>query len=191
MVLKNWLGNFLYHFLHHFFRILVALAFITSCIFNGANSWYDLASTLTGKIYITAGTATQTIAGTNYTGTTKIGGTGAPNVLATTTGFYDLLTTDTVIYRQYADTAPYTGQYIQLAAKLNAAPGTATTLTLTTVWYDPGGSAVGSSDVISGGTATTGITFGTAPSTVVTYWNPSSTYLTNSWGTPTVAASVV
>lgn len=152
--------------------------------------WNDLANTLCGDIYITSGTATQTIAGGSYTGTTKVGGTGTPNTLATTVGFYDLTTTDTLIYRQYADTAPYTGQYIAINAKLNAAPGSSTVMTLTTTWVDPGGSGAGSSDNISGGTATTGITFGTSPATVVTYFPPESTNISNSWGTPTVAATV-
>jgi hypothetical protein len=154
--------------------------------------WNDLASTLCGDIYITAGSvlSPQTIASTAYTGTTKIGGTGTPNTLATSTGWYNLLTTDTQLYRQFADTAPYTGQFISLNAKT---AGAGTQLVLTTVWSDPGASGVGSSDVITGGTATgspfTG--FGTAPATVVTLFVPSSTYLTSAaWGTPTIAASV-
>lgn len=152
--------------------------------------WNDLANTLCGDIYITGGTATQVIGGTNYTGTTKIGGTGSPNILLTTTGWYDLTTGDTVIYKQFADTAPYTGQYIQVAAKT---AGTGTQLVLTTTWFDPGGSVAGSSDNISGGTATgspnTTIT-GTAPTTLVTYFPPNNVYLTASWGTPTITASV-
>jgi len=60
---------------------------------------------------------------------------------------------------------------------------------LTTTWVDPGG-ALFPNDNISGGTATTGISFGTAPATVVTYFPPSTTYLSASWGIPTVAASV-
>lgn len=154
--------------------------------------WNDLANTLCGDIYITAGTGTQTIAGGSYTGTTKVGGTGVPTILATTTGWYDLTTSDTNIYQQYADTSPYTGQYILVAAKT---AGSGTQLVLTTTWVDPGGSGPGSSDDISGGTATsspsTTIT-GTAPTTLVTYFPPESTYLTTaSWGTPTIAASVV
>jgi hypothetical protein len=148
--------------------------------------WNDLANTLVGDIYITGGTATQVIAGSSYTGTTKVGGTGSPTTLLTTTGWYDLLTTDTVIYKQFADTAPYTGQFIQISAKT---AGSGTQLVLTTVWTDPGGSGAGSSDNISGGTTTTGISFGTAPATVVTYFPPSTTNLTNTWGTPTVAAT--
>lgn len=148
--------------------------------------WNDLANTLVGDIYITGGTATQTISGTAYTGTTKVGGTGTPTTLATTTGWYDLTTTPVTIYKQFADTAPYTGQYIQINA---ATAGSGTQLVLTTTWVDPGGSATGSADNISGGTATTGITFGTAPATVVTYFPPSITYISNTWGTPTVAAT--
>lgn len=147
--------------------------------------WNDLANTLAGDIYITGG-GSQVIAGTTYTGTTKIGGTGSPNVLLTSTGWFQLTTSDTVIYRQYADTAPYTGQYIEVRAKT---AGSGTQLVLTTVWVDPGGSGAGSTDQITGGTATSGTTFGTAPATVVTYFPPSTTYLTNSWGTPTIAAT--
>ncbi len=154
------------------------------------DEWNDLANNLVGDIFITGGTLTQTIAGTAYTGTTKSGGTGTPTTLTTTTGFYDLTTTPVTIYKQFADTAPYTGQYIQINASVNSNT-TPSTMTLTTTWVDPGGSDAGSSDNISGGTATSGITFGTAPATVVTYFPPSSTYLTSAaWGIPTVSATV-
>lgn len=154
------------------------------------DEWNDLANNLVGDIFITGGTLTQTIASTAYTGTTKSGGTGTPTTLATTTGFYDLTTTPVTIYKQFADTAPYTGQYIQINASVDSNT-TPSVMTLTTTWVDPGGSGAGSTDNISGGTATTGITFGTAPATVVTYFPPSSTYLTSAaWGIPTVVASV-
>jgi hypothetical protein len=150
--------------------------------------WNDLANTLVGDIFITGGTGTQNIAGTNYTGTTKIGGTGTPTTLSTTAGWFDFTTTNTELYLQYADTSPYTGNLIRLQART---AGSGTQLVLTTTWTDPGGSPIGSTDAISGGTATTGISFGTAPATVVTYFPPSSTFLTEaSWGTPTVAATV-
>lgn len=149
--------------------------------------WNDLANTLVGDIYITAGTATQTIAASTYTGTTKQGGTGTPNILLTTTGWYDLTTSNTITYKQFADTSPYTGQYIELSAR-TASSGTQ--LVLTTEWHDPGGSEAGSTDQISGGTATSGTTFGTAPATVVTYFPPATTYIDNTWGTPSVDASV-
>lgn len=150
--------------------------------------WNDLATTLTGDIYISGGTATQTINGVDYTGTTKVGGTGSPNTLATTTGWYDLSTSDTLIYKQFADTAPYTGSFIQIQAKT---AGSGTQLVLTSTWSDPGGSGAGSADNISGGTATNSpfSSFGTAPANIVTVIPPSTANLTDSWGTPTVAAT--
>lgn len=153
--------------------------------------WNDLAATLCGDLFITGGTGTQTIASTAYTGTTKSGGTGTPTTLATTTGWYDLTGTPVTLYKQFADTAPYTGQYIQLNAS-----ATATVLTLTTTWVDPGGSPAGSTDAITGGVGqsspATSIAGGTtAPTTLVSYIPPSSTYLTTaSWGTPTITAAV-
>jgi len=154
--------------------------------------WNDLANTLVGDIYITAGSvlSPQTIAAASYTGTTKVGGTGTPVTLTTATGWYNLTTSDTLLYKQFADTAPYTGQFIALNAKT---AGSGTQLVITTTWVDPGGSGTGSSDVITGGTATASpfTTFGTAPTTLVTLFVPSSTYLTSAaWGTPTIAAAV-
>jgi hypothetical protein len=149
---------------------------------TGDPEWNDLANTLCGDIFITGGTATQTIAGSNYTGTTKQGGTGAPNTLQTGIGWHDLTpgAAATIVYKQFADTAPYTANFIQHSIARNAG---STALTITTLWSNPEG------DPISGGTAASGATPGTAPSTIVTYFPPSTTYLTASWGTPTVAAT--
>jgi hypothetical protein len=147
--------------------------------------WNDLANTLTGAIFLSGTAAAKTIASTSYTGTTKIGGTGTPSTLSTGTGYAQLGGGPTVIYQQFADTAPYTGQFIRVSA---AAAGA--TVTFTTLWSDPGGSATGSTDAISGGTATTGISFGTAPTTVVTAIPPSTTNITNTWGAVSIASSV-
>lgn len=152
---------------------------------TGDPEWNDLANTLCGDIFFTTGTSTQTIAGTSYTGTTKIGGGGTPNILTTTTGVYDLTAgaAATIIYKQFADTAPYTSNFIQHSVALNAG---ATALTFTTLWSASDG------DPISGGTASSGATPGTAPTTILTYFPPSTTYLpTTSWGTPAVAATTV
>lgn len=159
----------------------------TSTGTDADDEWNNLANNVVSDIYITGGTSTQNIAGTNYTGMTRVGGSGTPTVALTTTGFYDLTTTPVTIYQQYSSVYSYTGQYIAIAASVNAG---ATAITLTTTWVDPGG-VNPPGDNITGGTATSGITFGTAPATVVTYFPPSTTYLTSTWGTPTVAASVV
>jgi hypothetical protein len=67
-------------------------------------------------------------------------------------------------------------------------------LTLTTTWNSTSRAGAGQSTNISGGTAVsspaTSIGAATAPTTLCTYIPPSTTYLTNSWGTPTIAASV-
>jgi hypothetical protein len=149
---------------------------------TGDPEWNDLANTLCGDIFITGGTATQTIAGASYTGTTKVGGTGAPNILLTTTGWYDLPAGGLIqtVYKQFADTAPYTSNFIQHQLQKNAA---STTLTIITLWSCSDG------DPITGGTAASGATPGTAPTTIVTYFPPSTTYLSASWGTPTIAAT--
>jgi len=100
-----------------------------------------------------------------------------------TTGWFQLLTTNTEIYKQFADSAPYTSNFIAINAKTG---NTGTTLDLTTIWYN----SPAQNDGMTGGTAPSGATHGTAPSTIVTYYPPSSTYLTTAaWGTPTVSAT--
>jgi hypothetical protein len=138
-----------------------------------------------GSINITG--RAQTIAAQAYTGTTRLGGTGGTQTtLATTTGWYALTASPTTIFQLNNSTAPYTGEYIRTTATATSS----TVLTLVTTWVDAGG---GQTSNITGGTATgspsTTIT-GTAPTTLVTYVPPSTTYLTNTWGTPTIAASV-
>ena len=143
---------------------------------------------LCGSINITGGA--QTIASQAYTGTTRLSGTGGTQTtLATTTGWYALTGTPVTIFQLNNASSPYTGEYI----RTTAAATSSTVLTLTTTWFQPAVSAPGTTCNISGGTATgspsTTIT-GTAPTTLVTYVPPSTTYLSASWGTPTIAASV-
>jgi len=141
-----------------------------------------------GSINITGGA--QTIAGQAYTGTTRLGGSGGTQTtLATGTGWYALTGSPTTIFQLNNVTAPYQPEYIRTTATATSS----TVLTLVTTWFDDGTGVVGSTSDISGGTATaspsTTIT-GTAPTTLVTYIPPSTSFLTNSWGTPTIAASV-
>jgi len=141
---------------------------------------------LTGRV----NGAAQTIAGQSYTGTTRIGGTGGTQLtLTTTTGWYNLTGSPVTIFNLVNPTAPYTGEQIYTTATATSS----TVLTFVTTWQSDGSSGAGTSADISGGTATnspsTTIT-GTAPTTLVTYIPPSTTYLSASWGTPTIAATV-
>ena len=144
-----------------------------------------------GSINITGGA--QTIAGQAYTGTTRLGGSGGTQTtLATGTGWYALTpgAAATTLFQLNNVTAPYQPEFIRTTAAVNAG---STILTLVTTWVDDGTGVVGATSNISGGTATaspsTTIT-GTAPTTLVTYIPPSTSFLTNSWGTPTISASV-
>ena len=146
--------------------------------------WADLLSKC-GTIVTTGGTATQNIAGTNYTGTTKVGGSGTVNILTTTTGYYDLTPggAATTIFRQYADSSPYTANYATITMALNAASDTLTyVITLTDDAADtvaPDGSGSGDAlDVVDG-----------TLSNIMVVRPPSTTYLTNTWGTPTMNAA--
>jgi hypothetical protein len=156
--------------------------------------WNTLAGQ-TGNIFFTGrvnGT-TNTISGQAYTGTTRLLGTGGTlTTLATTTGFYNLTpgAAATTIFQLNNATAPYTPEFIRTTVALNAG---GTVLTFVTTWSDDGTSAAGTTANITGGTATsspsTTIT-GTAPTTLLTFIPPSTTNLSASWGTPTIAASV-
>jgi len=141
---------------------------------------------LTGRV----NGATQSISAQAYTGTTRIGGTGGTQTtLATTTGWYNLTASPATIFQLNNSTSPYSGEYIRTTATATSS----TVLTLVTTWVSDGSSGAGTSANINGGTATaspsTTIT-GTAPTTLVTYIPPETTYLSNSWGTPAIAASV-
>lgn len=146
-----------------------------------------------GSIYVSGrvNSAAQTIAGTSYTGTTRIGGTGGTQTtLATTTGWYQLTTSPATIFQLNNSTAPYSGEFIRTTATATSS----TVLTLVTTWVSDGSSGAGTTANISGGTAVsspaTSIGAATAPTTLVTYIPPSTASLTNSWGTPAIAASV-
>ena len=148
-----------------------------------------------GTLYISGrvNSAPQTINGTSYTGTTRIGGSGGTQTtLATTTGWYSLVAgaAATTVFQLNNATSPYTGQNIVVTAAKNAG---STALTLVTTWNQPSVAIAGETTPISGGTDTTSpySAFGTAPAVLCRYIPPSSTYLTvTSWGTPAVASTV-
>ena len=145
------------------------------------SEWSDLL-TQSGTIALTGLAAAKTIAGTEYTGTTKIGGSGTANVIATATGAYDLTTSNTILFKQFADTSPYTTNYIQIEALVDNA-STPTSITITTTLEDAAADTIapdgsGSGDALD-------VVDGTLTGTHVIR-PPSTTYLTASWGTPSM-----
>ena len=139
-----------------------------------------------GRIVQTGAATSKTIAAVSYTGTTKFSGSGTPTTLATATGVYALTGTPATIYKQFDSGTAYSSNYVQINASISGA-----VITYTTTWYDNGDANAGSTAAITGGTQGTGATFGTAPTTLCTYYPPETTYLSGTaWGTPTVAATV-
>ena len=137
------------------------------------NEWVDLASQ-TGTYYIY-----------NTTGG-KSGGSGSPTTNLTTTGFWDLGTGTTTMFKQVADTSPYTANYIQLQASLNAAAGSSTVMTLTSTWKDDAADQTSYNkniynvlDQVDGSKTTT-----------FSYEASATTYITATWGTPAWATTV-
>lgn len=159
----------------------------TSTGTDADSNWNALASSV-GTLFLSGrvNNSTQTIAGTPYTGFTRIGGSGSPSTLASNIGWYTL--GSAIMFQLFDAASPYTGNYIQVVASVDAGR---TVLTINTFWVSAGSSGSGTSANISGGTNTVsgaGV-FGTAPAVVCQFVPPSTTYLTNTWGTPTVVAS--
>jgi len=133
--------------------------------------------------------AAQTIAAVNYTGFNRSGTGGTQTTLATTTGWYNLTGSPTTMLLLADDTSPYTGDTITVTATATSS----TVLTLITTWTSSSRAGAGQATNISGGTDTTSpfTAFGTGPAVLCRFKPPSTTYLTNSWGTPVVASSFV
>jgi hypothetical protein len=151
--------------------------------------WNTFVGTV-GTLYVSGrvNNATQLLQGTNFSGFTRIGGSGTPSVYLSTTGWYTLTAgaAASTMFQLNSTVYPYTSDFVRITAAKDA---TSTVLTLVTTWSQ---SAQSYSAVISGGTTTASpfTAFGTAPAVICRYIPPATTYLTNSWGTPVVASSV-
>jgi len=172
---------------------IVRLKYGKSSTGTDADPDWNTFSGLCGTINLTGRVngADQTIAGQVYTGTTRIGGTGGTQTtLTTTTGWYNLTGSPTTIFQLNDTVSPYSTNFIRTQATATSS----TVLTLVTVWSDDGTSGAGTTANITGGTGVaspaTAIGAATAPTTLVTYLPPSTASLSNTWGTPTIAASV-
>jgi hypothetical protein len=145
-----------------------------------------------GTISFTGIAGSKTLAGTAYTGTTRTGGTGGTQTtLSTGTGWYALTAgaAATTIFQLNDDLSVYTGDTVIITAAKNAG---STAVTFVTTWNSTARTGAGQNTQISGGTDTTSpfSAYGTAPAVLCRFVPPSTTYLSNSWGTPTVASSV-
>jgi hypothetical protein len=148
--------------------------------------WNTFVSTV-GTLYISGrvNNANQVIAGTTYTGLTRIGGSGTPSPFLTTTGYYNLPISSsyTDVFTLASSVSPYAGTS-RIFVRLRRF--SFTTFQVFTTWQQQ---TLPTNVTISGGTATTSpfTSFGTAPTVLCRVIPPSTAQgLTNTWGTPSV-----
>ena len=124
---------------------------------------------------------TVNVAGVNYNGITKVGGSGTPTTLATNLGYYAMTTTNQTVFKQIATTGPsgYLSTFVQIDMKTNGTQNSngdaGSVYTITTTWDEiPNGLAVTSGSAVT-----------------LTLVPPRTTYLPSaSWGTPALSSSV-
>jgi hypothetical protein len=147
---------------------------------SGINSLWNTLCLQAGTLVLSApDSGTVRIAGTNYTGFQKVGGSGSPLVNARDTGYYDLSSTWQTMYKQTASSglSDYLQSYLSISMKTNGTRGS---------YGDKGNIiyvAVKFDQVPNGGSSLRSAVGTTASLTIRP---PSSTYITNTWGTPSV-----
>lgn len=144
-----------------------------------ANAYNSLANACGTLVISAPSSGTITVAGTNYSGFTKIGTTGTPSPYATNTGYYALTTANANVFLQTTGTpAGYTTSFINVLVKSNGTQGSngdaGSVITIYTVW----------DEVPNGLTVTAGA------ATTLTVQAPESTNIANSWGAITLSGTV-
>lgn len=148
----------------------------------GINALMNQLASACGTIVLSSPTSGSiNIAGTNYNGITKVGGSGTVTTIASNSGYYGLNTSNTEVFKQFATGTPagYIGSYITVNIRTNGTQGSngdnGNVITITTTWDEvPNGLLVAANSA-----------------TTVTARPPSTNYLpTASWGTPVISGSV-
>jgi hypothetical protein len=122
---------------------------------------------------------TVTVTGTSYNGVTKIGGGGSTPTISTNSGYYAWTTANANVFYQTASTGPagYLSTNINIFVKTNGTVGSngdkGNIITIYTVW----------DEIPNGLTVTTG------SATTVTVRPPETTYLSNTWGSISIAGT--
>lgn len=147
---------------------------------SGINSLWNNLCIQSGTLILSApDSGTVRIAGTDYNGFQKVGGSGSPLITASNTGYYGLSSTWATMYKQAASSgvSNYLQSYLSISMKTNGTRGS---------YGDKGNIiyiAVKFDQVPDGGSTLLSAAGTTASLTVRP---PASTYITNTWGTPAV-----
>ena len=144
-----------------------------------ANAYNTLANACGTLVVSAPSSGTITVAGTSYSGFTKIGGSGTPSPYSTNTGYYALTTSNANVFLQTTGTpAGYTTSFINVLVKSNGTQGSngdaGSVITIYTVW----------DEVPNGLTVTAGA------AVTLTAQAPETTNIANSWGAITLSGTV-
>lgn len=152
---------------------------------TGINSLWNLLAAACGTIIISSNSSgTVRVAGINYNGVTKVGGSGTPATLTTNNGYYALNTTYKEIFKQKAVNGnyKYLNSFISVNVKSNGSQGSngdlGNVITIITKFDElpDGVTFFGyTSAIASAGSAVT-----------VSARPPGTTYIQNTWGTPLI-----
>jgi|APSaa5957512576_1039674.scaffolds.fasta_scaffold05104_6 hypothetical protein len=98
--------------------------------------WNDLTNEC-GTVVFTggSGSSVNNADSQTYTGTNRVGGSGATPTVATSTGHSDLTTSNVQIFKQFSDNATYSSNYIAILARADTTYP-ANVLTFTVNWVD-------------------------------------------------------
>ena len=151
---------------------------------SGINGLFNALGTACGTLVISSpNSGTVSIASVGYNGIAKVGGSGSTTTLLPNVGYWGMTTTNQEVFKQFGGTfssggGTYSQNYLSVNVKSNGAQGSngdnGSTITITTTWDEvPNGLTVQAGTTVS-----------------LTVRPPSTTYLSNTWGTPTVSGSI-
>jgi hypothetical protein len=145
---------------------------------SAIDTLFNTLATACGTIVLSSpSSGTVTISGVTYNGITKIGGSGTVNTLVPNAGYNGLTSNNQEVFKQFGTSLSgfggvnYNQSYISINMNVSDAGAT---VNITTLW----------DEYPNGLTTVTGTTVN------CTVRPPSTTYLSNSWGTITVTGSV-
>ena len=131
-------------------------------------TWSTLCTNV-GSLGVPAYNTAQTLGGVSYLGLTQFSGGGSPPTDYVRSGYYQMTSTPALWFRQFTNSSVYTSDRIELRYSTTGA-----VVTITMSFYDSTTSAF----AVTGNLSVTGIV---RP--------PSSTYISNNWGTPGITVS--
>ena len=168
---------------HEFFNAggQIGINFTTANTSGAKNTgWANLCSAV-GTIWLSSAgpsgpASTVTLAGTSYQGCDKKGGSGSVTT-ETNKGFHDLTSANQELFKQFDATYLYTSNYIAIQYKY------ASNVVTATVICRDNANTSGNPGATQDETVTADI------NCIMTTRQPSTTYISNSWGTPSVSVT--